>query len=265
MRKLMVMAVACAALTALPGRAGAQGGCTDDDVFQAAEQAGRVNARDQLSGGACGAFFGPGSRAMAVRLVAQQCDPNFIWTVLRFEDGTWRHVDGPWDHTGRIIGISAVGDDIREEQPIFRRADNGCKPTGGSRARLWHWDGTRLAPGPFTRARAADPKPVSFKIFDHDVDASCVIHDDHHLRRVSCAYRGTPRFGVRLASSGKVTRCHCLHDAGVNDFVRTLASGHHITVGRFRCALKGPMLTCRVTATGKGFSLTDTGRVRRVG
>ena len=250
--------------TAGGARQAAQG-CSKDAVFAAAVQAGIANAPDQVAGGVCGAFLGPGSQAIAVTRRGQQCDPNLIWTVLRFSGGAWQQVPGPWDDGGRILGVTAVGDDLREEQPIFRASDRGCDPTGGSRARIWHWDGTHLAPGPFARAARADPRPQSFAVFTHDVAASCAMHDDSHRRQVSCAYRGTRPFGVRMRTNGRHRTCRCLNDPGVNDFTRSLASGQRITVGRFRCQVRGFALTCTVTATGKGFRLTDAGTVRRVG
>ena len=144
---LLVAAVCVLAPATAGGARQAAQGCSKDAVFAAAVQAGIANAPDQVAGGVCGAFLGPGSQAIAVTRRGQQCDPNLIWAVLRFSGGAWQQAPGPWDDGGPILGVTAVGDDLREEQPIFRASDRGCDPTGGSRARIWHWDGTRLAPG----------------------------------------------------------------------------------------------------------------------
>jgi hypothetical protein len=224
--------------------------CSKTAVRQAAAQAGVANPDfpSEVIGGVCGAFLGPGSRAMGVVLRAQQCAPNRIWTVLGFTGGAWHHVTGPWDRGPRIDGLRKAGDDIREEQPVFRRADDGCVPTGGSRARLWHWDGTRLKAGAFHRARRPDPRPRAFRVFGGAL--ACSMRDDHHARRVLCG--GRP-FGVRLDAAGGATRCHCARPRAT----RTL---HAARVGRFSCDATATTLSCEFA--GRGFALTAAGRLR---
>jgi hypothetical protein len=141
-----------------------------------------------------------------------------------------------------------VGDDIREEQPIFRRADQGCVATGGSRARLWHWDGTRLKAGAFRRARRPDPRPRAFRVFGGRL--ACSLRDDHHARRVLCG--GRP-FGVRLNEVGSANRCRCARPRAT----RTLRSA---SVGRFSCSANAVALTCQVD--GRGFALGAAGGLR---
>jgi hypothetical protein len=228
--------------------------CSKAAVRDAAAQAGVANPDfpDEVLGGVCGAFLGPGSEAMGVVLRAQQCAPNRIWTVLSFTDGAWRHVPGPWDRGPRIDGLRKVGDDIREEQPVFRAADNGCRPTGGSRARLWHWDGTRLKPGRFRRAQRPDPRPRAFKAFAGAV--ACAMRDDHHGHRVTCA---APRIGVRLDRVGGVERCHCARPHAE----RTLRAFHGVRTGQFSCYATAARLSC-LAGNGRGFALTSGGRLR---
>jgi hypothetical protein len=228
--------------------------CSKTAVRQAAAAA-EVASPDfpgEVVGGVCGAFLGPGSRAMGVVLRAQQCAPNRIWTVLAFTDGAWRHVTGPWDRGPRIEGLRKVGDDIREERPVFRAADHGCVPTGGSRARRWHWDGTRLKPGAFQRARRPDPRPRAFRAFGGAL--ACSMRDDHHAHRVLCG--GRP-FGVRLNAVGGVDRCRCRRPAAT----RLLRPGHGLVVGLFACDAAAATLTCE-WANGRGFALTAAGRLR---
>jgi hypothetical protein len=229
--------------------------CTVADVRRAAAEAGVANPDfpGEVTGGVCGAFLGPGSRAMGVVLRARQCPPNRIWTVLSFTDGAWRHVPGPWDRGPRIEGLRKVGDDIREEQPVFRAADNGCVPTGGSRARLWRWDGTRLKAGAFRRARRPDPRPRAFRVFAGRV--SCAMRDDHHAHRVTCAGR---HVAVRLVLAG-ASRCRCARPHAT----RTLRAGRGARVGLFSCDATASSLTC-LAATGRGFTLTAAGGLRIV-
>ena len=128
---------------------------------------------------------------MGVVLRGRQCAPNRIWTVLGFTDGAWHHVTGPWDRGPRIDGLAKVGDDIREEQPVFRKADHGCLATGGSRARLWHWDGTRLKAGAFHRAQRPDPRPRAFRVFGGALAATTL----------TCEFAGR---GFALSAAGRL-------------------------------------------------------------
>lgn len=233
------------------GTAAAAADCSTPAVRQAAAQAG-VASPGEVLGGVCGAFLGPGSRAMGVVLRGRQCAPNRIWTVLVLSDGAWHHVTGPWDDGPRIDGLQKVGDDIREEQPVFRAADHGCVPTGGSRARLWHWDGTRLKAGAFHRRQRPDPRPRAFRVFGGAL--ACSMRDDHHAHRVLCG--GRP-FGVRLNDVGGVDRCHCRRPRAA----RTLPAGHGVIVGLFACDATTATLTC-VFANGRGFALTAAGHLR---
>lgn len=255
-RFTLTLAAALIVVTNPHGTAAAAPDCSKTTVRQAAAQAGVANPDfpSEVIGGVCGAFLGPGSRAMGVVLRAQQCAPNRIWTVLGFTDGAWHHVTGPWDRGPRIDGLKTAGDDIREEQPVFRKADDGCVPTGGSRARLWHWDGTRLKAGAFHRAQRPDPRPRAFRAFGGAL--ACSMRDDHHARRVLCG--GRP-FGVRLNDVGGVDRCRCKRPHAT----RTLRPGHGRIVGLFACDATTATLSC-LFANGRGFALTAAGRLRIV-
>src|SRR4051812_19293097 len=82
----------------------------------------------------CGAFLGPGSKAMVVTFLAQTCFPIQAWAVYGLEDGAWRLV--------KVIPayleppLVAVGDQIRETTAVYRSGDSRCNPTGGAHARL---------------------------------------------------------------------------------------------------------------------------------
>jgi hypothetical protein len=263
------MQLSSAAGAPVATRAATSADCSKATVLAAAIQAGVADARFPyyVAGGACGAFLGPGSQAMAVNLLGQQCDPNGGWTVLAFVAGAWQHVPGPWDQIHQIIGVSASGDDVREEWPTFRTGDDPCAPTGGSTARIWHWDGAALTAGPFMRAMPADPRPTAFWALGRRLQ--CSMSDDHRIRQVFCQHRVRPLLGVKLGPSGRFKRCHdfrnCLGDPGENDIPRVLRANRRITVGRFRCrSHQAASLTCTVTETGKGFRFTASGGLRPV-
>jgi hypothetical protein len=82
---------------------------------------------------------------MAVTIAAETCWPVQGWAVFSFVGGTWKLV---FDESGFIVPpLVAVGAEIKETTPVFRSTDSRCNPTGGTRARLWSWDGTTLTPG----------------------------------------------------------------------------------------------------------------------
>lgn len=88
----------------------------------------------------CGTFVGPGSQAMVVSLSSGSCQPTAGWVVFRLAGGTWQLVlrrDNGAD-------LAAVGPDIRETVWVVRPNDSPCFPTGGTRARIWHWNGTHF-------------------------------------------------------------------------------------------------------------------------
>ena len=54
----------------------------------------------------------------------------------------------PPGHVNHVVWpMTAVGGDIRERWEVYRRGDGPCTPSGGTRSRLWHWDGSSLVAG----------------------------------------------------------------------------------------------------------------------
>ncbi len=84
---------------------------------------------------------------MVVALPEQGCKrQGRSWITFRLEQGGWRRV---WAYKGRFNTITtgpmgSTGRRIKETSPV----DNGknCK-LGGSRWRLWRWDGKRFVAG----------------------------------------------------------------------------------------------------------------------
>jgi hypothetical protein len=105
----------------------------------------------------CGTFMGPGSRTMVALLASGGASAPFGgWAVFRPLGDTWRLVmvrngGGP---------ITAAGSDLKETQGILRDGDSHCCPTGGTRARLWHWNGTRFVAGVWRQVKPATPAPA---------------------------------------------------------------------------------------------------------
>ena len=105
----------------------------------------------------CGSFTGPGSDAMAIAFTFPTCWPVQRWMVFQYADARWTRV---LDQPSYVIPpLRAVGSDIREEAAVHRRGDSRCFPRGGTRARTWSWDGTRLAPGPWKQVKPPTGPP----------------------------------------------------------------------------------------------------------
>jgi uncharacterized protein DUF6636 len=136
----------------------------------------------------CGPFTGPGSDAMAVVFTAPTCWPHQGWAVFSFADGAWKLA--LLRRVVFIFKLVAVGGDIRETEPIRRAGDSRCTPSGGKRARTWHWNGTQLAAGPWTRVGKAPPPPPP----PPSSGLPGVGHFKSPSGNIVCAYltRGTP-------------------------------------------------------------------------
>lgn len=106
----------------------------------------------------CGPFTGPGSEAMVIVFTFPTCWPVQRWAVFQYVDARWQLVlDQP---SYLIPPLQAVGSDIREATAVHRRGDSRCFPSGGTRARNWHWSGTRLVAGPWQQLKPpASPPP----------------------------------------------------------------------------------------------------------
>ena len=207
----------------------------------------------------CGAFAGPGSETMVVSLFGPANTGMIDWVVLRRTGGTWtlllkRH---------QAALLSAAGSDIRETVAVFRVGDSRCCPSGGEKARVWRWNGSRLVAGPWNRVTKGESDRRAF--YSPSGNLSC----DLGPRGVVCTSRKPPLV-VSMGIDGRLTICRgiaCIGNAGVTDAQPTptlLAYGRQITVGRFRCVSLESGVRCTVIQSGKGFLINRDG-VSRVG
>jgi hypothetical protein len=222
----------------------------------------------------CGAFLGAGSHAMAVTFTNGTCVPDTGWAVFRDDGGTWALLDPPGEVKDVILPLTAAGNDIREEYAVYRSGDSPCQPSGGTRVRLWHWDGAKLVAGTSTQLQpptGGSQSGTSAAFLSPSRNLSCEMND----RRpnvgsyVYCQSFNRPH-SVKLTLNGHFTVCrdrsrrttHCLGDPG--EHTPVLGYGHQKTVGRFRCRSRHAGITCTVIRSGKGFEISKK-RVRRVG
>jgi len=230
-----------------------------------------------VGGFVCGAFTGPGSEAMAIMIAAPTCWPVQSWAVLTFGGGQWRLV---LEEPAYLIPpLEAVGSDIKETTAVYNFGDSRCFPTGGTHARLWHWDGSKLVAGPWTQVQAG--KKVKFADFESPSRAMhCFMSDDpaqkaarahgvlcQSVRGSKPLYQQKAWLGANGAVSicrvtGTSNRCHLACSCEEN--VPPLPYGQVVLVGRFRCESLRIGVRCTVAATGKGY-LISRDRVVRVG
>ena len=105
----------------------------------------------------CGAFAGPGSKAMAASIAIPSCGRTAQWAVFRWTRTAWQLV------LTRNNGadLDAVGSDIRETQFVLRPGDAHCFPTGGTRSRVWHWDDKRFTASAWKLKPSAPAAPAA--------------------------------------------------------------------------------------------------------
>jgi hypothetical protein len=88
----------------------------------------------------CGPFLGARSRAMVVSFAVPTCGGPIGWAVFRPRGRGWQIV--MQRHEGGLL--QPVGSNIKETQNLLRRTDPLCNPTGGTRSRVWHYNGARF-------------------------------------------------------------------------------------------------------------------------
>ena len=211
----------------------------------------------------CGAFAGPGSQTMVAIFARGTCLPNFGWAAFTFTGGEWQLVPNG-SHTGFVIALVAVGSDLRETVPIWRPRDGPCNPTGGTRARIWHWDGTRLVAGPWKQVTKGEAITRTF--YTPSKNIWCSLGDSSDYLGVSCVSGRAPHT-VKMGAAGRLKICHgrrCLGCGCAPEGVPTLGYGRQITVGRFRCLSRRSGVRCTVISLRKGF-LINRDSVKRVG
>jgi hypothetical protein len=252
------------AATSPHGRAAA-GDCSMATALQVGKPY-SYDSKNTLTQVLCGPFTGAGSNAMAIAFFFPVCWPVQRWAVFSFTNGDWKLVLDVSDYLSKPL--VALGSDIRETTAVHRLGDSRCNPTGGTRARIWHWNGTRLVAGAWKQVTGGQPsKHATF--YWPGRKLHCEMTDDSanpNRPHVWCV-TVSARHGVNLELSGKVTVCTgqgagCLGTVPASS--PTLAYGRQVTVGRFRCFSQRAGVKCIVIRSGKGFLFNGTS-VRRVG
>jgi hypothetical protein len=266
-RTAVAAVLLAAAVLAVPAAAGgATPACSEVTALQLVNDH-RLNdflLDDPVAQVLCGAFAGPGSETMAVTLAAGTCWPVQRWVVFDFVGGGWKLV---LDRSAFLSApLAAAGGDIRETTPVFRSSDPRCVPTGGTRARTWHWNGARFTASAWKQVTPGKRVARTAVVFaPAPASVSCAMTDDGTARgsRVYCWVgrdRGaTPR--VTMGPDGRLDRKtrHAL-PPGLGG--PSLAYGSSVTLGRFRCTSRRSGLRCVVIRSRKGFVFNAKGATR---
>jgi hypothetical protein len=90
----------------------------------------------------CYDFTRDGRTDLALSVASGGTAGDVGWLVLQRTAGGWRLAIG---QSGYKLGLFRVGDDVVISQPIYRKYDPNCCPTGGFAHDRYHWNGTRFA------------------------------------------------------------------------------------------------------------------------
>ena len=91
----------------------------------------------------CADLTRDGSRDLAVTLFSGGTAGDTGWAVFVASSGRWRIALRQLE--AYQVSLAVRGGDLVETQPIYRRDDPNCCPTGGFRHRRFHWTGHRFA------------------------------------------------------------------------------------------------------------------------
>jgi hypothetical protein len=226
----------------------------------------------------CGAFLGPGSKAMVASLAIPSCGRTAGWVVFRQSGATWQLVM----ERSNGADLDAVGTGIRETQFVLRPGDAHCVPTGGTRSRTWRWNGERFVSSAWKQSRPASPaapaagastygffkSPSGNIVCGYSYGASranlgCIVQSglkpQPRATRAGCS----PPITVALRATGRpfVTDETCPGvDAPETPYVgigiaKVLPYGKTWSGGGLRCTSESTGLTCR-NRDGRGFFLS---------
>jgi hypothetical protein len=150
--RLLLAVPAVLAAAALPAAAAAAPTCSDAAARSAIRFAkpklapfGRPQVFQPKSAGAVLCFDGTGDGRtdMAVSLVSGGTAGDIGWVFFAAKETGWRLAGSG---AGYKLWIVRAGSQLEVRQPVYRKADANCCPTGGFDHTLYRWNGRRLVP-----------------------------------------------------------------------------------------------------------------------
>jgi hypothetical protein len=116
--------------------------CSKASALETAKRI-RLRESDYLQGVfqvLCGPFAGPRSRIMVASYFGPGNSGVVDWAVFRAAGDLWQLV--LTRHEG--VRLAAVRSDFEEIMSVYRSGDPRCCPSGGTRSRVWRWNGSRF-------------------------------------------------------------------------------------------------------------------------
>ena len=229
----------------------------------------------------CGAFAGTGSRTMVASISGLDNVGMLYWAVFRWSGSEWQFLM----KQRHAAVLTADASDIRETWSIYRESDSRCCPSGGTKSRIWHWNGNRFTASPWKQATpgtGTDPAGQIGHFKSPSGNIVCEYFLDWENRNggrqalIICAIRSglkpkppyTPQCAaagldhnadrINLLATGRALPVVCSGDAG--PFIgerdaRVLGYGKTWSGGGIRCTSAETGLTCR-NKSGHGFFLS---------
>ena len=147
-----------------PAFSTASGQCSRAEANAVVDQHPNVNIfvlPDPVRQVLCGPFTGPGSNAMAVTIGAPTCWPSRTGRSSASPVATGSSCSNQPAYL--VPPLVAVGSDIRETTAVHRSGDSRCFFNGGTRARIWHWDGNRFTVTPWKQVAPGRPSSPPYR------------------------------------------------------------------------------------------------------
>jgi len=227
----------------------------------------------------CGAFAGAGSKTMVVSINGDSNSGMLYWAVFRWSGSEWQLLM----KQRHAAILTAAESDIRETWSIYRSDDPRCCPSGGTKARIWQWNGSsftasawkQATPGTSSAPTGGAIKYGFFKTPSGNIECDYV-YGGSAQAFVRCGIRSglkppipRPAAGcgvdseyvgnrVFLGATGRTQEEPCAGDAGPfarGPSVKVLGYGKSWSGGGLRCASALTGLTCR-NKSGHGFFLS---------
>jgi hypothetical protein len=102
----------------------------------------RVPISPSMVGGViCLDFTRDGKTDMVAAIDSGGTAGAIAWIAFRATPSGWQRVLA---RSGYKLGLVRAGSDLISTQPIYRKNDANCCPTGGFDHDRWHWDGSKL-------------------------------------------------------------------------------------------------------------------------
>jgi hypothetical protein len=91
----------------------------------------------------CRDLTGDGKADLAATIYSGGTAGDIAWVAFRQAQGRWVLALRELDQYK--VGLFAAGADLVDSQPIYRKTDPNCCPSGGFDHRRFHWNGSRFA------------------------------------------------------------------------------------------------------------------------